>query len=276
MRPCILALSCLVVWLHGCSTGPRRTASRQAQDSSTGAGPSGQARPTVAVVPNLIDMPSARASEILGELGLGSDWGRPVTVRCEARPRTVVRQQPAAGDILSTSMTVRIRTASLDLRSFRGPCDPSDPPPGSTSGADMELARQFYRFAADPSLGAPFAGEGVWVGIEDGPPSTTLTGNRIGELSAWEMGSGYAEQSGPFSALDTLAQSAGYYELRDGVTGTCPQRQGIGPPEMRGFRAISLTSPRDVTSACSEWWGVTLFLDARGHIRGVSLRLGSP
>ncbi|MCY7396498.1 MAG: hypothetical protein LH468_10170 [Nocardioides sp.] len=138
------------------------------------------------------------------------------------------------------------------------------------------MAREFYRLAANPSLGAPFTSGDVWVGIEDGLTSTSLGDDEWGDLVAWELDTGYAERSGPFSALDTLAASGGSYELRDGVSGTCPGANGKAPPELDGLRALSLTAPDDVTSACLEWWGVTLFLDSQDGIRGVALRLGSP
>jgi len=60
------------------------------------------------------------------------------------------------------------------------------------------------------------------------------------------------------------------------VVGTCPERAGEAPAELEGLRTLSLSSPADVTSACLEWWGVTLFLDPQDRIRGVALRLGSP
>ena len=45
---------------------------------------------------------------------------------------------------------------------------------------------------------------------------------------------------------------------------------------MKAFRSISLTSPRETTDACMDWWSVTLYLDEDDLIRGVALRLGSP
>jgi hypothetical protein len=226
-------------------------------------------------MPDLVGMPSTRAGETIADLGLSSEWGRPVVMGCEARPGTIARQHPHPGTPLTAPTVVRVRTAELNLDRFRGPCAASVIAAKSVSRADRELSRAFYRFAADPSLGASFASE-VWVGIEEGPLSTTLTGATIAELSAWRVGSGYAERIGPFSALDILAHSGGRFELRTGISGTCPARNGAAPPEMTEFRAISLTAPDDVTGACSEWWGITLFVDTRGLIRGVSLRLGSP
>lgn len=169
-----------------------------------------------------------------------------------------------------------VRTAALDLERFRGPCPARGISVGPVEEADEALPQNFYRFAADPSLGARFAGGGVWVGIEDGPTSTTVAGDELGKLAAWELDTEYAERSGPFSALDVLAGSGGWYELREGVVGTCPESAGEAPPGLEGLRALSLSSPADVTSACLEWWGVTLFLDAQDRIRGVALRLGSP
>lgn len=252
--------------------------------SSSSSPPSGTAEPTetttpspsAPVMPDLVGMPSAQAQSLLGELELGSDWGQPVPVRCEARPRTVARQHPAPGATIEPDTTVHIRTAALDLATFRGPCDPVNEYDDDVAEADAALARRFYRFAADPALGAPFADEAVWVGIEDGPTSTRLGGSALADLEAWRLGTAYAERSGPFSSLDTLAESGGYYALSNGVAATCPAGNDQAPPEMDGLRAISLTAPDDVTSACLEWWGVTLFVDSRDRIRGVALRLGSP
>jgi len=116
------------------------------------------------------------------------------------------------------------------------------------------------------------------VGIEDGAfAQTHLGASERGNLTAWEIGTSYAERSGPFSALDTTAQSGGYYRLRRGVPRTCPETQSTGAPgELAGLRAISLIAPRDTMSSCMQWWAVTLFLDDGDKIRGVALRLGSP
>lgn len=281
MKVRLLVLGSLLTLLTGCSSAedPGGPAPSQLTQDVRPAAPSESTTDSPAaapLMPDLVGMPSAKAGERLGELGLGSTWGRPVVVRCQARPRTVVRQRPAAGTTLTPDTTVHVRTAAMDLDRFRGPCEPLDKLVGPVAEADLELAREFYRFAADPSLGSAFADGGVWVGIEDGLKSTRLVGSELGELAAWELDTGYAERSGPFSALDTLALSGGYYEVRDGVAGTCPAGNDKAPPELDGLRAISLTAPDDVTSACLEWWGVTLFLDPQNLIRGVALRLGSP
>ncbi|HWJ08847.1 MAG TPA: PASTA domain-containing protein [Nocardioides sp.] len=280
MRIPLVALALVLACLAGCASEDRghdTTSVRPAQDPPPRASSDpATAAPAALVMPDLIGLPSVRAGDELGDLGLGSDWGRPVRVRCGTRPRTVVRQQPAPGATVTADTLVEIRTAALDLDRFRGPCSPTDPlDTAGMPGADVALARTFYRFAADPSLGAPFAEE-VWVGIAEGPTSTVLSPGDVGELSAWQVGTEYAEAAGPFSALDILALSGGYYELRAGIAATCPQGSADAPPALRGLRAISLTAPDDVTGACSEWWGVTLFLDARDRVRGVALRLGSP
>jgi hypothetical protein len=250
------------------SSAPRGTTSATPDEpTSTATGP---------VVPDLVGLASAEAQEVLGELALGSSWGPPVAVGCEARPRTVVQQRPAPGTPAGPRTTVAVRTAALELERFRGPCPARVTTFGPVSEAEEALAEGFYRFAADPSLGAPFVAGEVWVGIEDGPTSTTLSRDELGELASWELQTEYAERSGPFSALDVLAESGGWYELREGVAGTCPETTGEAPPGLEGLRTLTLSSPADVTSACLEWWGVTLFLDAQDRIRGVALRLGSP
>lgn len=278
MRIAVVALVLSLAWLAGCSSEeqPRDAAPSTPAQESPPSSSAPATTPAGRLMPDLVGLPSATAGERLGALGLSSDWGEPVVVRCGRRPRTVARQFPPPGTPVDATTTVRIRTAALDLGSFRGPCAPADAPASSLPEADTALARQFYRFAADPALGASFAPQEVWIGIEDGPTAVSRPASGLDELAAWELGEEYAERSGPFSALDTLALSGGYYDLTAGVTRTCPQGNGEAPPELRGLRAISLTAPDDVTSACSEWWGVTLFLDDQRRIRGVALRLGSP
>jgi hypothetical protein len=168
---------------------------------------------------------------------------------------------------------VRLFAARLDLDEFRGPCDAAEL--GPVTGADAVLARVFYRFAADPSLGAPFVDGEVWTGIEAGLTATTVSPERRVDLAAWRLPGEYAERGGPFSALDVLAGSGGFYEVHRGVVGTCPGGNDAAPPELAGLRAISLTVPEDSIDSCLQWWGVTLFLDS-DQIRGVALRLGSP
>ncbi len=223
-------------------------------------------------MPDLVGLDSAEAGRWLGELGLGSTWDT-VTVRCEARPGSVVRQAPTAGAVITAGTTVRVRTARLDLDEFRGPCDL--PELGPVTGRDAALARLFYRFAADPSLGAPFVDGPVWTGIDDGPVATAVSEARRADLAAWQLEAEYAERGGTFSALDVAAASGGYYEVRRGVAGTCPGGDGAAPPELAALRAISLTAPEDSIDSCLSWWGVTLFVD-HDRIRGVALRLGSP
>ncbi len=234
------------------------------------------------VMPDLVGLPSTEAQRVLGDLQadgalqLWSSWERPVTVGCRMRPGTVAWQRPAPGAELTNVTEVRIRTAALDLARFRGPCHPPDGNRGPVRGQDSDLAAGFYRFASDPSLGAPFAFGPVWVGLEDGPTSVLLEGPALADLAKWEIGKAYAERAGPFSALDTLASSGGYYEVHDGIATDCSPTGGTAPSDLTDLRAISLTSPADVTSACMEFWAVTLFLDGHDEIRGVALRLGSP
>jgi len=232
------------------------------------------------LMPDLVGLPSAEALALVGEiegsskLGVSSSWTS-TFVRCGARPGTVVSQEPAPGTPLERDAVVHLREASLDLNSFRGPCEPTDGDLGPVTGPDAALARQFYRFSANPALGAPFAVGEVWVGIENGLSATTIGESDWNDLAAWELDAAYAEASGPFSALDIAARSGGYYELHRGVPSTCFGNDQT-PPELMGLRAISLTAPLDTVSACMQWWGVTLFLDDENQIRGVALRLGSP
>ena len=237
--------------------------------------------PAPVLMPDLIGLPSRVASQRIGRLemrnrlGIGSHWQEPIPVGCGLRPDTVMRQRPRGGAPLERGTEIQIRTAALNLDRFRGPCEPADGDLGPVTGADAALAREFYRFAADPSLGGPFAAVDIWVGIEDWPNALSLDPTDLTDLSAWEMHTAYAERSWPLSALDPVAASGGYYEVHEGVRAWCFTSRDT-PEAMAGTRAITLTAPSDTVSACMEWWGVTLFLDEDNLIHGVSLRFGSP
>lgn len=164
----------------------------------------------------------------------------------------------------------------MDLDTFRGPCGAPDGDLGPVTGPDAEIARNFYRFAADPSLGAAFADGDLWVGIEGGGPAAVqLDAAERSSLDAWRLVALYAERSGPFSALDVVASTGGYFELHNGIPGCVATTDDV-PDDLEGLRAITLTAPEDNVRACLEWWGVTLFLDDAGQIHGVALRFGSP
>lgn len=251
-----------------------------AQSGDPRGDPRGERRPVP--MPDLVGMPSAEAGRRIGRieaahrLGLSSDWRSTPVRDCDTRPDTVVHQRPEPGTPLTRRTVVHVRTATLDLDRFRGPCRPRPGIVGPSSGADVALAGRFYRFAADPHRGAPFVDGGVWVGIEDGLAAISVQPEQRADLSAWELHTGYAEAMGPFSPLDVLAGSGGHYDVRPGVAPGCPRGNAETPAGFDGYRAISLTAPPDVTSACMQWWGVTLFVNHEDEIAGVALRLGSP
>jgi len=273
----VLASALLTVALAACSTSVEQQPSAR---SPTRLPTSTAPTPDLTAMPDLIGLPSRLAGRRIGELegsarlGLSSSW-RGATVRCGTRPGTVVHQRPAAGATLRRGHVIHVRAAYLDLREFRGPCDPDHGDLGPRRGTDAHVARRFYRFAADPTLGAPIASAPTWHGIGSGRVATWVGVTDRADLAAWRLDTLYAERSGPFSALDLLATSGGYYHLYRGTSEGCSGDAG-GPPAMTGFRSISLTSPRDTTGACMDWWGVTLYLDEDDLIRGVALRLGSP
>ncbi len=263
--------------------------SGDADDGPDQPAPSNQPSTTVtepeaapALMPDLTGLPSARAGRRIGaleasaRLGISSSWHQPIAIRCDVRPGTVVRQKPPAGTELERGIEIQIWTGELDLDQFRGPCDPVHVTSGEVDPADADIAREFYRFASDPSLGAPFADGAIWAGIEEGPAAVAVGEAERADLGAWEIDTAYAERSGPFSALDLLARSGGYYELAGGVNAGCFTDKGTRPTKLVGLRAISFAAPSDTVSSCLEWWSVTLFLNDQHEIQGVSLRLGSP
>lgn len=239
-------------------------------------------QPKPVLMPTLVGLPSAEAQLVVAELeseleaGLELEWGESVAVRCGRRPGTIAHQEPPPGTELAPDAEVLVRTAELDLTRFRGPCDPEDGDLGPVNGKDAELARQFYRFAADPSLGAPFATGDVWIGIEDGPVEKHVPAAATADPATWLLHAEYAEMSGSFSALDLVASSGGYLRLQRGIAPTCPNGNDRPPPELAGLRAITLLPPADTTDSCMQVWGVTLFLDDHDRIAGVALRIGSP
>jgi len=261
---------------------PNTTEPAPSATASATASPTASVTEPAVLMPDLVGLTSTEAMRQLGDLQsddgvvLSLSWDRPVPVRCGMRPGTVARQRPAPGTVLESGAEVHIRTAALDLARFRGPCHPPDGNQGPVTGRDAELAVGFYRFAADPSLGAPFTDGPVWVGLEDGLASVDLQGPALADLSAWRIGTAYAERAGPFSALDILAGSGGYYALHEGIASDCSAAGGTAPSELADLRAISFTAPSDTTGACMEFWAVTLFLDEHDQIRGVALWLGSP
>lgn len=254
------------------------TATSTPGEEATGT-PDQQAEPVL--MPNLVGLPEDQAGRRIGsleskaDLGLVSHWTIQPVADCDSRPRTVVAQEPAVGTPLRRRTEIQVRSARLDLKRFRGPCDPVGGELGPVFGADAQLARLFYRFAADPTLGAPFADGAVWNGIEDSLEADVVDEDERQNLSAWQLDGWYAESMGPFSPLDLVAGSGGYYELHDGVVPTCPYGNDETPAELEGLRAITITAPSDTVTACFQWWGVSLFLDG-DLIRGVALRMGSP
>lgn len=270
-RPAMLVVISLLLAACGSGTGSEAGAARDVTPTPDPT-PASSTPATSDTMPDLVGLPAPEAGGRIGDLGLGSEWDT-VVVRCEVQPGTVVHQAPAAGTELTDRTVVRLRIAMLDLDEFRGPCEADEL--GPVTGADAVLARALYRFAADPSLGAPFVTGDVWTGIEDGLAATRVGAGQQADLAAWRLDAEYAERGGPFSALDVLASSGGYYEVHRGIVGTCPGGNAKAPAELAGLRAISLTVPEDAIDSCMNWWGVTLFLDG-GDIGGVALRLGSP
>ena len=233
------------------------------------------------LMPDLVGLPDAVAGGRIGELegqaelGLWSHWRDKLVTDCASRPRTVIAQEPSVGTPLRRRTEIQVWSARLDLERFRGPCRPEGGELGPVVGADADLAREFYTFAADPSRGNPFVAGEVWNGVEAGPIAETLEAVERPNLAAWQLEGAYGDWVGPFSALDVVAGSGGYYELHRGIVPSCPGGYDKAPPELVGLRAVTITVPSDTVTACLEWWGVTLYL-SDGLVRGVSLRLGSP
>ena len=237
------ALTIATLVLTSCTTSPDDPAADPPR-SVTPTRESPGVPPAPVLMPDLIGIPSevafTRLARLKGRhgLNLGLTWARPVLVGCETRPETVARQYPKPGSPLKQRTEVVIRTAEMDLAAFRGPCEPATGELGPVKGRDAGIARAFYRFAADSSLGAPFADTDIWVGIEDRPDAHSLSASELSNLSAWELRTAYAERSGPFSALDLLATSGGYFEVHRGIQGCFTSNHT--PSALAGTRAIKV------------------------------------
>lgn len=275
----VSAVAVLALLMGGCAreAEPPSTAPEPTPASTPAPTPTPRAEPVL--MPDLIGLPSEtafrRLARIQEHLPLRLSWARPVALGCETRPHTVARQRPAPGSPLRHDKDVVIRTAELDLADFRGPCEPEGGVLGPVRGSDAVLARAFYRFAADPTLGGPFAADPTWLGIESGLWETTVAETDRDELDAWRMDTNYAEASGPMLPLDLVAGTGGYFEVHHGIVDTCTA-DNAAPDALRGLRAISITPPSDVVGSCMQMWAVTLFVDGDDLIRGVALRMGSP
>lgn len=280
MRRC---LTLLVVVLLVSACGDETQSTKAAAPSPTAA-PTSEPMPEPVLMPDLVGLFERQVDRRIGEIyvegerEISQDRRGEVVLDCSVVPDMVIRQAPAPGTpLVRKRIQVKLWAAYLDLERFRGPCDPEDGELGPVRGADARLAREFYRFAADPTLGAPFVDGDVWFGIEGGPVHTWVSAADRTDPEAWEVDSSYAERIGPFSALDVLAMTGGRYEVHRGVVPTCnfPSEPEV-PTELSGLRAISLTSAEDSIGSCSQWFGVTLFVDGPDRIAGVALRLGSP
>lgn len=279
MRHC---LAVLVVMLLGAGCETETAPAGEPTASVSASAPATPSPlPDSVLMPDIVGLFDQQAGERLVEVYdqveffLGSSWTQQKVVDCDVVPRTIVRQEPAAGTPLSKRTEIEVWMAELDLDRFRGPCEPGAGELGPVRGADARLAREFYRFAADPSLGAAFVDGEVWVGIEGGPAKAMLSADERADLAAWRFFAEYAERAGDMSPLDTLAASGGLYEVRRGVEPTCASGFNEIPPELAHLRAITLTTAPATITACMNWWGVVLYLDA-DRIAGVALKLGAP
>lgn len=148
--------------------------------------------------------------------------------------------------------------------------------PDALSTGDRDMLGALEDFARDPGPETfallPFADD-VALGL--GPDIDRIVSYELlAEPSTWSIDrpDGYAEFSGPFSALERVASS----DARDGIVG--PHAHCAGPPQAApdGFedaRRVSLQ--RTDATSCIDWWSVDLFL-LDGSIVAVTLSLFGP
>lgn len=100
------------------------------------------------------------------------------------------------------------------------------------------------------------------------------------EAHAWVIDAGpagFRERSGPFSALDVLAQ-ADEIAVTFGPHASCnTPGQPVPPPtEVADLRRVSIEPGPDAVAACMQWWSVDLYITPTGEITAVTLDFGAP
>jgi hypothetical protein len=88
---------------------------------------------------------------------------------------------------------------------------------------------------------------------------------------------GFRERSGPFSALDVLAE-AGQTVAATGPYESCNRRGEFAPApvEFGDHARISIQPDPSEVGTCMQWWSVDLYVTPAGEIAAVMLDFGAP
>jgi len=151
----------------------------------------------------------------------------------------------------------------------------SDAEPTALATRDeQDIVRALVGFARGNGSAAsvPFADE-VVLGISLAE-TRTLTREQLADADAWEsLLSDFEGFTGPFNALDTLAQSP-FVRFSAGPIPRCAGPPLDWPAQFAGLRQISI-EPIAIDS-CLQWFAVSVFLNTSGAIEAVVLDLVGP
>lgn len=145
-----------------------------------------------------------------------------------------------------------------------------------------ELAEAFIRFARSPGpetmAEIAFTDE-VSLGLGD-KLMARRSAEEFVEAGAWVIvagEAGFRERSGPFSALDLLAQSDRTM-ASVGSYSSCnaPDRPAPAPAAVADLLRVSIQPDPGALVACTQWWSVDLYITPRRQISAVTLDFGAP
>ena len=155
------------------------------------------------------------------------------------------------------------------------------PAPHTPAIDERALAESLVRFADAPGpdtiTDVPFASE-VSLGLGD----RLLVRRPAEELidrDAWVVHApaGFQGRSGPFSALDQLADADRTTVSVESYPSCANPSRDLAPPaELADLARVSIRPDPAAISTCILWWSVDLYLTASGEITGVTLDFWDP
>lgn len=271
-----LAAAAVVVGAVGAGTTYALTSSPSSSDGS--AGPAGTPATSETPHRDLVTTPDIT--------GLGEDLARrrleqlgfTVTVVREAscsRAGTVLAQRPEAGSTVKWDEQVQLVVATAKGAGF---CDG-----GTVTPAAAKIADAFIAFAGQATPNPPPSAPKVALGL-GGVVRKQVAVADLADRSAWVLAGPYAQSTGPFSALEQIAQQPGAsvrdYTLTGDLTSSkrfCSPDPDTPPADyLREGHVLSIQPPAGKDRTCQEWWSIDLTYDDTGRITGVFLVLGEP
>ncbi len=249
-------------------------------DPSTGPAPAAPGRSTPAAstkpptsrtvtVPALEGLEEQVATARLQELGLRVSYF--VGDSCEP-PGSVMSVDPEPGTAVTPDSTVELVVSGS---AGPGTCEEQR----VLHARDQMIVDRFVAFAKAPSATTePFAPR-VALGLGDSVRGF-LSERETADPAAWELPGPYGQWTGPFSALEYLAEAEDGLDVGNNLATrariVCATRPAGPPPRFREAHLISIQPDSGEDASCLDWWSVDLAVDDAGRITGVLLTLGDP